>query len=106
MESGWENVQPIEKVLTKRTIRYGVLQVAVGRGQYRYISRYRLNAPDALDFPLLEDSEKCNLGFGREIADLVEEYRSSVSRLKTSDALLYRSCEGAFFVSEQLGGNQ
>jgi len=33
------------------------------------------------------------LGFGREIADLVEENRSSVSRLKTSHALLYRSGE-------------
>ncbi len=101
-----ENVQPVEKVLTEPAIRYRLLQVAVSRGQYPYINRYRLNAPNALNFPLLEDSEKCNLSLGREIADLVEENRSSVSRLKTSHALLYRSGEGAFFVSEQLGGNQ
>src|SRR5262249_3778975 len=110
LTEGWhsygENIQSIEKILAKRAIRDGLFQLAVGRGYHPYVNRDRLDATNALNFPFLEDSEQCYLGFRRQIADLVEENRASISRLKPSQALLECSSEGAFFMPEQFRDNE
>src|SRR5215510_11426060 len=104
--SDGENIQSIEKILAKRASRDGLFQVAVGRSDDAYVNRDRLDAANALNFPFLEDAEQCNLGFSRQISDLVEENRASISRLKPSHALLECSGEGAFFMPKQFRGNE
>src|SRR6266481_9868280 len=50
----------------------GTSQIAVCRRYHSHIYLERCSAPDALEFPLLEHSQQCDLCLHGELADLVE----------------------------------
>src|SRR5204863_546886 len=63
-------------------------------------------AAHALEFLLLENAQKRDLHFRRQFADLVQEDRSAVRCFKSPDPLLQRAGKGAFFMTEQLAGDE
>src|SRR5207245_4785837 len=63
-------------------------------------------ASDPLARSFRRHPEHGDLGFRRQLADLVEEDRSAVSCLETPDPPLHRAGEGSFLVAEQLGCNE
>jgi len=53
-------------------------------------------ASDPLELSFLQHPEQGDLGFRRQLADLIEEDRSAVSRFETPDPSLHRSGEDPF----------
>ena len=102
----WKDIQPVEEILAKCACRHGCLQVAVRGGQHAHVHGNRLAAADPFNFPLLEHSQQRDLSLGRQVADLVKEDRPAVGQLKSPETPLQRAGEGAFLVSEQLGGDE
>ena len=63
-------------------------------------------ASQPLEFSFLEHTQQLGLKLQRNIADLVEEYRTAVRQLEAADALCNGASERAFLVSEQLAFEQ
>src|SRR5882762_8828898 len=97
------DIQPIVKVLAELALRDGAFQVAIARGQDADVHGDWLVASDPLELSFLQHPEQGGLGFGRQLADLVEEDRSALSRFETPDPALHGTGEGSLLVAEQLG---
>src|ERR1700735_2650573 len=102
----WENIKPVEKILTEGTGINGRLEVAIRCDQNAYVDGERLAAPDALKLPLLQYTKQGDLHLNRKVANLVEKDCSTVGRFKASDAPLQGPGEGAFLMAKKLGCNQ
>jgi len=61
---------------------------------------------DSLDCFLLEKPEEVRLQFHRQVANLIQEERTTGGCLDLTDPALMCAREGPFFVSEKLGGDE
>src|SRR6202008_2760426 len=77
------------------------LQVAVGRSQDAYIHRNRVAVADALDLPVLKDTQQCDLSCTGQIADFVEENRAAVGGFESPQTSLKRARERALLVAKE-----
>ena len=96
-------IQSVEEVLPECTRLDCTSQITVRRRYHSHIHLERLSAPNALELPLLEHSQQCDLRFHGKLADLVEKDRTVVRCFKATHAPLQSAGECAFLVSEQFG---
>src|SRR5262245_30804356 len=66
-------VQPVEKILAKNSGGDGGREIPIGCGNQADVYRDRMIAPHALEFALLEHTQKRDLRFHREFADFIQE---------------------------------
>ena len=85
---------------------YGRLQVSIGRGNHADVDANRLVTHDTLQFSFLENARESKLRLGRKFADLVKENRPAIGGLKPSCTSLKCPGKGAFFMAEELGGDE
>ena len=62
---------------------------------------HRLLGADRIDLALLQGAQQLDLGFERQLADLVEEQRAAVGFLELADAPVDGAGERALLVAEQ-----
>src|SRR5262245_17017817 len=99
-----KDIQAVVQVGAKSSVGDFALQIAIGRGNNSNVRANRLIAANTLEFFFLKHAEQCNLHFGREFADLIQENRSAMRCLESSNSLLERARKRAFFMSEQFAG--
>jgi hypothetical protein len=97
---------PVEQIESEhRRVDLGA-QVAVRRRDEPNVDRDVVFAAHAADAAALERAEQGRLKLGRKLADLVEEHRSPVGPLESSDVLALGPGECSAFVTEQLAREQ
>src|SRR5215471_630266 len=84
----WEDIQPVEEILAKGSRRDGGLQITIRCRDQANVYLDRMIAPHPLEFPLLQHPQERDLHFHRKFADLIQEERPAVSRLKPPQASL------------------
>ncbi len=63
-------------------------------------------AADPVELAIGQHAQQAGLGVGRHVADLIEEQGAAVGLLEAAAALIGRTGEGTFLVTEQLGFHQ
>lgn len=90
LSQGWkgdgELAEAIEEVFAEETFGEHLLQVAMGGGEDADIDGKDLVAADAGDDAFLQDTEQLGLGGERQVADFVQEHRSTLGLFESADA--------------------
>lgn len=90
LSEGWkgdgELAEAIEEVLAEEAFGEHLLQVAMGGGEDADIDGKDLVAADAGDDAFLKDAKELGLGGEGEVADLVQEHRSTLGLFESADA--------------------
>ena len=74
--------------------------------EHSHIQYDGFGAADAFDLTFLEYSQECNLDLWRQIANFVQEDRSTISGFETPNTPLRGAGKRALFVSEEFRRNQ
>src|SRR3990170_4570534 len=90
-ELNGNHMETIIEVLTKTAFLYQFLKVFFGCTDDTNIDRNRLLAADTFKFPFLKHSQQLDLHFQWNIIHVIEKYRASVGKFKTSTPRFYRS---------------
>ena len=98
-----EDVEPEEQVLPEVAVGHRILQPAIGGRDDPHVHPLRALGAEPLQLAGLERAEQLGLGFGAEIADLVEEQRPLVRQLEPAEPALGGAGERAPLVPEHLG---
>src|SRR5581483_7246486 len=101
-----EDVQPVEEVLAEGPGGDASAQVAMRRRDDPYVRADRLVSADAFELPFLQHAQERDLRLRREVADLVQEDRSTFGELESPESLVQRSRERSPFVPEELRCDQ
>src|ERR1700689_2304435 len=102
-QRGWfnmENVETVEEIGTEFTFFDQLLEIFIGGGDATEINLDGLGAADANYFMLLQNAEKISLCFKADVADFVEEDRSTFGDFKFAFLTILSAGEGTFFVPE------
>src|SRR3990167_7321965 len=83
-ELNGNHMETIVKVLSKTAFLHKFFQVFFGCTNDTDIDRNRLLAANTLKLPLLKDSQELHLHFQWNIIYIIEKYRASISKFKTS----------------------
>jgi hypothetical protein len=98
-DSDRKHIQAIEEIEAKPSVREHLLEILVRRRDDSHIDARRLRAPEPLDLLFLNDAQQFGLEFDRQFADLVEEDRPVVCRLKPTNSARDGSSEGPSFIA-------
>src|SRR6266478_764368 len=79
-----KNAEAVKQVATKVSSSDGRLQIAVGSSDHADIRLDGPSSADALKFMFLEDTQKSDLGLGRELSDFIEKNRASFRQFKAA----------------------
>src|SRR5690606_28661635 len=96
-----ENMDAIVEVFAEIPVGNQLLEVLVGGGDEPDVDRLGPLVADTLNLAFLQHAQEFELQQRRDIADLVQEQRSAIGRLKQSDLVLHGAGEGALHVPEQ-----
>src|SRR3954469_1507901 len=96
------DIQPVEKVLSERSLAHGLTKVPMRRRDDADIDLPLSRGADRSDRPALENVEQLGLQGRRHLCDLVEEQRATVSLGEQTSAVARGAGEGALDVSKQL----
>src|SRR5205823_9748110 len=96
------DVQPVEEVLPKATLLDGFAEVAVGSGDDPHVDLDRNGCADGQDLLFLDRAQQLDLQVERQVADLVEEDRSSTRPLEEPFLCRYGPGERSLAMSEEL----
>src|SRR6185436_14568217 len=97
-----KDVQPVEKVVAKRTLGNPLLKVPVSRRNDSDIHLNRLRTPQAFDLTLFEYPQQLDLDVEWQVADFVEEYRRTIGQLEPAHLPRQGAGERSLFPSKQL----
>ena len=100
------DVQPVVEILAKSPFVDFVEQIAIGCGHDPAVDLNRPGVADPFELVLLQNAEQFDLKLGADRVDLVEENRPAVCCLEAAGAVLIRTRECAFDVSEQFAFQQ
>ena len=95
------DIQTVIQIITESAVLDHILQMTVGSSDNSHIHMDRFLAAYAVKFLLLQYPQKFDLHFLVHFANFIEEYRAVVSQFKLAQLALYRTREGAFFMTEQ-----
>jgi hypothetical protein len=103
--SQWRNldgkhIQSIKQVASKAAFANGKFQVTVSGRDNPHIRSNQLTAAHALEFPLLENTEKKHLCLWRKLSNFIKENRTPLSRLESTHTPLQSTRKCSLFVSE------
>src|SRR5262245_47889585 len=79
-----EDVEPVVEIPAESAFRHSGLQIAISGRNYADVYGNRVRAPDALQFTLLQHPQEGDLGFRRDVADLVQKDGPAIGQFKTS----------------------
>src|SRR5439155_10871856 len=96
-----ENIQPVVEVATKMLLGHHPFQVAMGRRHKPSVDSPRSWAPQALEFPLLQNAQQFWLEFQGDITDFVQKQRALVRQLQPATLLCDCTGEGTPLVPEK-----
>ena len=91
-----------QQILAERAALDELLEVSVCRRDDANVDAQGLRRAYRYDLALLQDAQENGLKRQRQVADLVEEDRSSVRASKEAGSILRRARERALLVPEQL----
>src|SRR5438093_44263 len=105
-----KNIQPVVEVATKVILCHHPFQVAMGRNHQPSVDFRRPCAPQAFEFPLLQDAQQFRLELQGDITDFVQKQRTMVRQLQPATLLCDRAREGTplmpkEFALQQTAGN-
>src|SRR3989339_958427 len=92
------NIKTVEKVFSKLSLAYHLLQITVRCGDKTNIGFNRFVSPDTLKLLLLQNSEEFDLEGWSNVADLIEEEGTSVGEFKSTFTHFARIGKGSFLV--------
>ncbi len=95
-----DDVEPEVQILPERAVGNRAREILVRGREDANIDADRLAATDSLDLARLDRPQKLRLRLGAEVADLVEQQRTTVGQLEASDPTLGRSGERTALVTE------
>src|SRR5580658_8693867 len=101
-----KDVEPVVKIRPELSRSDRRPQIAIGGRQHTDVDGDGMRPSYAFEFALLQHAQKRDLSLRRDIADLVQKDGPAVCPFEASQVPLNRTREGAFLVSEQLGGDQ
>jgi uncharacterized protein YoaH (UPF0181 family) len=101
-----DHLEAIEEVLAEGAGLDAARQVAVGGGEHPHVDAARSVLAHTPDLALLKGAEELDLHGGRDVADLVEEQRSAVRRLKQPGTVGTGAGERAAHVAKELALEQ
>src|SRR5207244_8352100 len=96
------NIQPVKQVFAKFLLLDHLPQVAIGRCNQACIGSQGARASQAFELPFLEHAQQLGLKLERDVADLIQKYRSPIGQLKAADALRNSADKSAHLVAEEL----
>src|SRR5437773_10764737 len=83
---GWnvnrKNIQPVKQVFAKFSLLNHLLEFAIGGSDQAGIGVNSPCASQPLEFSLLEHAQQLGLKLERDVADLIQNYRSALGQLK------------------------
>ena len=82
-----DHVEAVVQVLLELAVVDHLLEVAIGGRDHACIRAYRLSRADALEFPLLENSQQLGLKFQGQFAHLIKKDCRFIGQLKAANAL-------------------
>ncbi len=100
------HTESVEEVSAEASLFDGALQNFPGSCKDPHVDRPCLRGAQPFELPLLKYPQKFRLDLEWQIADLIEEDRSTISELEPAYPLTHRAGEGSFFVAEQLALSQ
>ena len=100
------NRQPVPKILTKFPVLNELMQIPVGSRDHAHIDLSGSRRADRTYLPLLKKSQKLQLKALVNFADLIQEDRSVIRRLKDTDPVPVRPCVGAAHGAEEFTFDQ
>jgi hypothetical protein len=101
-----KHTYPIEQVLAKFAIHDKFLQIPVCRRDHPDIDGSGNVVADPFELALLQDAKQFPLQFEWNFTNLIEKQRTSVSQLKSSDAITLRARKRSFDMPEEFALEQ
>ena len=101
-----KHVQSKIEVLAESPGRHLVAECPVGRRNDAHVDVQRPIATDALELPLLQDTQEFALQLQGYLADLVEKQRAAIGKLEATDTVTMRTCKSAFDMAKELAFEQ
>src|SRR5690348_13940909 len=101
-----ENTQPVIEVAPELVVCDHPFQITMGRRHQPDVDLLCPRTPQALEFPLLQDTQELGLKFQGDVTDLVQKQRALVGQLHPAGLLRYRAGEGAALVAKQFAFKQ
>src|SRR5437667_10850290 len=107
---GWnvnrKNIQAVKQIFANFLLLNHLPQIAIGGCDQACIGSQGARASQAFELPFLEHAQQLGLKLERDVADLIQKYRSAIGQLKAADALSDSACKSAFLVAEELAFEQ
>ena len=100
------HVEPIEQVLTERTVLDGQGQVAVRGGQDADVHLHRLGPANPVDLAFLDSAQQLGLQTGVHLGDFVQQQGAAGGFLEFADPPGQRPGKGALLMAEQFAFQQ
>src|SRR5215469_893386 len=101
-----ENVEPVEKILTKLVLPNHGSEIAMRRGNQPHVYLDRLRASETLELLLLDCPQQFRLEFQADIPDLIQKERAPVRQFKSAFSLDQSSSERPLLMTEQFAFEQ
>src|SRR4030095_13231187 len=87
---GWnanrKNIQAVKQVSAKLLLLNHLPQIAIGGCNQACIGSQGARDSPPFELPFLEHAQQLGLKLERDVADLIQKYRSAISQLKAADA--------------------
>src|SRR6185436_3435579 len=96
------HIQTVEKIRAKNLLLHFLLQIAIGRGNYTHIGVLISRRADPPKAALLEKVKKLNLHLLRQVANLVEKKRGTISGFEQPASQRRCAGERSAFITEKL----
>src|SRR5438874_11019298 len=96
-----ENTQPVIEVAPELVICDHPFQITMGRRHQPDGDLLRPRTPQALELPLLQDTQELGLELQGDVTDLVQKQRALVGQLHPAELLDDRSGAGTSLVPKQ-----
>src|SRR5207302_386818 len=92
----WNDLQSIKQILPKKSLRHGLVEILIRRGQNADIHTDIAGAADPPELPFLDHPQELDLNGGGGFADLVQKQRAAVRDLKEAFLIGHRAGKGSF----------
>src|SRR5262249_13823789 len=104
--SDGKHIEPVVQVGAELLFAYQCFEIAIGGGDEPGVGAKRARGAEALEFPLLQNTQEFRLQFQRHLADFIEKHGAAICEFKAPDALADRACKRSLFVAKQLAFQQ
>src|SRR5215831_17075718 len=95
------DVQAIEKVLTKTPFFHFAMKILIGSRDNADVRIDRSRSAEPLEFAVLQDAQQLDLNRRRDFTDFVEEKGTAIGQLESSFFTSIGAGKCTFFIAEQ-----